>query len=704
MIEEILVTAGRREQSLQDVPAAVTVISPDALKHRGLTRVAEMLDYTPGVNFTSDGGVGRGSISARGVPQSSATPVFGVYLDDTPLSTNTNFAFGSRVFFDALLMDIDRIEVIKGPQGTLYGATSVGGMMRYISRDPALQELRASAGADVSETASGGMGHTYSGRLSVPVIDNTLGLTLSGFYQDTAGYVDYVDSATGAVLDSDVDGGITEGFAADLLYLATDNLKFRLKYMQQDTETEYLSSVLLENGSERPVWSSYSNTQQPSPRQLDYEVFSAGINYDLGWATLTSSSSYVEYELAEAQDVTASFAPLVDFFDGREPGTTTDVGFTVVAGSEKFVQEFRLTSSGSGPLQWIAGLYYADEESFNTQSAPVIPEFDLLNIAFPADYREYAGFGNITWELNEKFDVTAGARLSRNRIALSYTTSGLLLGTADVVTPQIEDTVDTYLFAARYRPGTNVSLYSRIASGYRPAQSNIPILDPATGENIAAPLLDADSAWSYEIGAKGSNPRGTFSYDLSLWLIDWSEFQASTILSGVTTGGNAQDGLGAYGFEGELTLRPLDALTLVGNLSYTSSELDSDEPGFGGVAGEQFPTLPEWTASLQWNYGFPVFAGWQGNLGGGLRYTGNFVSAFSASVAVLPVKVDSRLVTDLDASVSNDRLTLGLYVTNLFDEQELVSRVDSIIAGTGVVSDGRFTRPRTIGVNARVDF
>ncbi|QIB65242.1 TonB-dependent receptor [Kineobactrum salinum] len=704
VLEEIIVTAGRREESLQDVPAAVSVMSPDALKYRGLKQVSDMLDYTPGVTYNSFGGVGRGSISARGVPQPSSTPVFGIYLDDTPLTTNTSFSRGGTVLFDGLLMDIDRVEIIKGPQGTLYGATSVGGMMRYISRDPALQEMRGTVSADISDTASGDLGYTYSGRVSVPVIENTLGLTLSGFYRDTAGYVDQVDPVTGAVIDEDADGGITEGFAADLLFVPTDQLEVRLKYLQQNIDADYYDSVLLEGGSDRAVWGEYSNIDGQGPRFVDYEIYSGSLNYDMGWATLTSSSSYVEYEFGQLQDGTSSFAGLVDQFDNREPGTTTNVDVVLEAGSEKYVQEFRLTSNGNGPLQWIAGLYYADEESFNNQSAQATPAFDLLTISFPADYREYAGFGNITWELNEKFDVTAGARLSRSRIELAYTTSGLLLGTADLVTPEIEDTVDTYLFAARYRPTENLSLYSRIASGYRPAQSNLPILDPATGENIAEPVVDADKAWSYEVGAKGSSARGRLSYDVALWMIDWSEFQTALVLNGVTTDGNARDSLGAYGFEGELTLRPVDALTLVGNVTYTSSELDSDEPQFGGIAGEQFPDLPEWTASLQANYGFPVFDQWQANLGGGLRYVGSSVSAFSGSATQLPVKIDARLITDLDASVSNDRFTFGMFVTNLFDERDVVARTDNIIAGTGVDSRGYFTRPRTIGINARVDF
>lgn len=703
-LEEVIVTASRREQSLQDVPAAVSVVSPDNFKFQGLKQVSNILDYTPGVTFNDLGGVGQGSISARGVPQALATPVFGIYVDDTPVSTNTNFSAGGNFFFDGLMMDIERVEVIKGPQGTLYGATSVGGMIRYITRQPALQEVRASVSAETADTRSGEDGQTYSGRISLPIVPDRLGLTLSGFRQETGGYVDYVDGATGAVLEEDVDGGVNKGYAADLLFAVTDDFELRLKYLKQEVESEAESRVRLAGpGSDDGRWSDYSSDTMPGDRLLEYEITSGTLNYNTAWGTLTANSSYVDYGYRFLDDFTSQYAPLVDLFAGREPGTTSSVIADLGAGSEKFVQELRFTSTRMGAFEWIAGLYYADEESFNSQVLRATPPFDVLTASFPAEYEEYAAFGDITWYLSDNFDLTAGVRVSESEIFLTYETSGVLIGPANLVTEPVEDTVDTYLFAARYHPVDNLSLYGRVASGYRPAQSNIPIIDPSTGENIAPPVVDSDNIWSYELGAKGYLANGGLKYDVALWYIDWANFQAGVVSNGVRTGGNARGGLSAHGLEGELTYELMDNLSLIANMAYTDSTLDEDEPGFGGVGGEQFPGLPEWTASLRWDYRFPVAGDWDGQLGGGVRYADGFVSTYGASASQVPVDVDSRLVTDLNANVTDGRYTVGVFVTNLFDERTLTSRDDDIIAGTGVVSSGVFERPRTLGLNVRVD-
>jgi len=705
VFEEVVVTAGRREQSLQDVPAAVSAIKPGDFALKGMKQVGDIFNYTTGVKYTDGGAKGAGTISARGVPQSSAIPVFGIYLDDTPISTNTTFAAGGSLLFDGMLMDIERAEVIKGPQGTLYGATSVGGMMRYISRAPALEEFRASAGVDLATTENGAWSKVYNGRVSVPIIEDKLGVTLSGFYQDTSGYVDYVDAATGTVLDENVDDAEVVGYAADVLFQPTEALDIRLKYMKQETDFATTSVVQLAGAtSDDALWDEYVQIDPPGASFLDYEIMSGSFSYDLGWATLSSTSSHVEYKIGAHSDVTSAFAGLVDFFAGRAPGTTTQVDFDQAAGSKKFVQEVRLTSERAGGFEWIAGLYYADEETFNIQSGQATPAFDVLTISFPSDYKEYAAFGDVTYYINENFDVTAGMRLSKNETELTYVTSGVLLGVANIDGDPIKDTVETYLFSARYRPSDNVSLYARVASGYRPASANIPIIDPLTGNNLAALVVDADNSWSYELGVKGATQDKMFGYDMAIWKIDWANFQAFTVFNNVNTGGNAVDGLSAYGFEGSFTLRPVDDFTVITNVTYSKSTLNSDEPGFGGVAGEQIPNLPTWSGSMQANYEFDLSNSWGGVLGGGLRYTGSAMSSYGNSASVLAVEVESRVLADLNMSVTNGDLTIGLYVTNLFDERSLLNREDGLLSNGSTVSTGVFERPRTIGANIKIDF
>lgn len=704
-LEEIIVTAGRREQSLQDVPAAVVAITPEDFTLRGLQQIEDVLNYIPGVQYTEVGSPGRGTISARGVPQSSATPVFGVYVDDTPLTSNTNFSNGANTLLDGLLLDVERVEVIKGPQGTLFGATSVGGLLRYISRDPALEDFRASFSAEMNKVEGGSWGQTYSGRVSVPVIKNKLGITVSAYYQDIAGYLDSVDPATGSVLVENSDDAEVEGYAADLLFTPTEKLEIRLKYIKQETSTNLQSLVdLAGEDTTEGLFGDFDTVNTPGPINLDYEIYSGTLNYDFGGFTLTSTTSHTEYDNQTLTDLTAAFAGLADLLSGNPPGTTTSVPFIASSGAEKIVQEVRLTSADSDKFEWVAGFYYTNEDTSNIQDAEAVPSFNLVFADFPSEYTEYAGFADATYYFTDKFDVSAGVRISKNDISLNVLTSGALVGDTNISGEPIEDTVDTYLLALRYRVNEDLSLYSRIASGYRPAQPNIPVIDPFTGDDIAPPIVTADKAWSYEIGAKGTAADGDVDFDVALWAITWDNFQASINANGVNTGGNAQDGLTAYGFESIVTVRPVSKLSLTGSLGYTSSTLNSDEPNIGGLDGEDLPNLPNWKGAVQWNYTIEVSGDWTGTIGGGVRYIGGFQSAFSGAFSTLGVPVDGRTFADLNVGLSNGSVHFGLYATNIFDNRALLSRTDTLQAGTVVSSTGIFERPRTIGANVRVDF
>ncbi len=703
-IEEIIVTAGRREQSLQDVPASVVAISPDAFINKGMKQVKDILNYIPGIQFTDRGNPGTGNISARGVPQSSSTPVFGIYLDDTPLTSNTNFSVGSVVFFDGLLMDIERVEVIKGPQGTLYGSTSVGGMLRYISREPALQEIRVTAGVDVSKVKGGEVGATYNGRVSVPIIRDKIGITVAGYYQDVPGYVDYVDASGGGNDEADADRGTVKGYLADLLFTPSENMKIRLKYIKQESDSNLPSYVNLLPLSDQTESGDYLTDSEPGSDTIDFKVMSGTFEYDFGGMLLTSTTSKTEYNVGKVQDITNLLAGYTDYLSGAPAGTTTSVNFVASAGAKKIVQEVRLTSAESDTLEWIAGVYYTNEDTYNIQDVQAIPVFDLGYANFPSEYTEYAAFGDVTYYFNDKFDITGGVRVSKNEIALDFTAHGALLGETNIVGEVIKDTVKTFLLAGRYRVDENLSVYTRIASGFRPAQPNLPAINPSTGVNVAPYIVTADKAWSYEIGVKGSSDDKMVSYEVALWKIDWANFQSEVTYTGVSTGGNAADGLSAYGFEGSVTAHPVEAFSVTANLGYTKSTLNSDEPTLGGVGGENYPGLPNWKGSLQWNYAFEFISDWNGNFGGGVRHIGSSQSVFSAALTQASVKLESRTLADLNLGFSNGKVAVGLYATNLFNNKDIVNRDDDIIGPEMYLSSGVFERPRTIGANLRLDF
>ncbi|MBN7797522.1 TonB-dependent receptor [Parahaliea mediterranea] len=710
-LEEVIVTASRREQSLRDVAASVVAVDPADFALKGLQSVEDVVRYTPGVQFESRGQPGLGTLTARGIPQLASTPVFAIYADETPVTSSTAYANGDSIFLDGMLLDVERVEIIKGPQGTLWGASAVGGALRYITSKPNLQAFEGSLGLDVNSVSSGDTGNTVSGRVSIPLIEDKLGLTIAGFTRDVAGYVDRVQGPMGIdpgkTLDRDVDGGDVEGYSFDLLYQATDDLGLRLNYLKQESSSDALSEVTLAGpGSTDGLLGDYSSVEDGTRKEVEFEVVSGTITYDMAFATLISSTSYAENSLLTAQDVTRSFGPLIDLLLQRPVGTSS-LTFDAESRSEKFVQEIRLASRADGDLEWQAGLYYTDEDTSNVQGGRIEPDTPVVfsDASFPSNYTEAAVFGSVTYYFSDNFDVQLGARYSDNEIELDFTAEGLLVtGGPRVQSRQvIDDTVDTYLLSARYRPGENVSLYTTIASGYRPATPNLPVVNLATGDLATTEFVESDTSWSYEAGAKGWALDGLISYDLALWYATYDNFQAPLLVNGLNTITNADSGLSAYGFESVTALNLTDDFEITLNMGYTHSTLDDDEPGFGGEKDQDIPGVPSWKASLQWSYAFELAAGWNASFGGGVRYIDDFVTNFPLAGA-LAGEVDSRVITDVNLGVERGPYRLSLYATNLFDERDLTARTDTEVAPGFVNSAGIFERPRTLGVNLRYDF
>lgn len=717
-IDEITVTAMRREQSLQDVPLSISVVFPDEFKAAGLTNLVDIIDYTPGINFSNR--IGRpgsgGTVTARGVSQQGGTPVVGIYMDDVALSNNGPYGNGEFAF-DGLLGDIERVELLKGPQGTLYGATSVGGAIKYITRKPTLRNFRGNAGVNLSTTDDGGFNQIYSGRISTPIIEDSLGITVSGFYEDNAGFVDRVDSTSGALIEKDSDDFERFGVSGDIYYQFSDRLDFRFRVLHQESSFTNFSKVDLNVNTLEPRFESLTSIADASSHDVKNTYFSGTFEYRFDWATLVSTSSYVKDNWDFTLDLTPLLSLTADFLQGAPFGTTTSVALLDDGGSDKFTQEVRLTSESSDTWEWILGFYYADESTFRFQNITSQPNtFNLFDTDGPSNYKEYAIFGNLTYYLTADFDFTIGARISKNQMDVESSGSGPFSGPA--VSQDIDDTVDTWLFAARYRATEDMSFYARVASGYRPAPANLPIIDPLTGNNVS-PSVASDTLWSYEVGAKGELAGGRFFYDFALWHIDWEQFQTSIIFNGFGTFGNAAHGIKAKGVEGTFTLKPSEDLSVISTFAYTRSALDEDEPQLDGLEGQQVPFVPKWTVSTQARYDFSPISGIEAHIGGGFRYVGRTRSDFTDGGAFVPgrsnaltggpfdsafnIPTDSYFLVDLNASVSKGNLSLNLYATNLFNKKALASsfgrNVNGALEATGVP-----IRPRTIGAAISIDY
>ncbi|WP_417466197.1 TonB-dependent receptor domain-containing protein [Kordiimonas sp.] len=713
--ETIVVTASRREQNLQDVPMAVSVVRPEEFTTKGLAKLDDVIAYIPGFTVNNVGQLNAGSINARGVSAGTgaSTPVVGVYLDDVVMSENSPFASFYAVgnfFFDGLLGDVERVEFLKGPQGTLYGATSIGGAVRYITRKPSLEEYRGRASVDLSSTKNGGFNKTYSGRISAPIVEDRLGISVAGFYDDNNGYIDRVESGTGNLIHKDINGHDAYGFSGDLLFKISDQFDFRGRVLHQQSEWEGQVGVDLTT-DRAPLYRPLTSSASFADSDLESTVFSGAFEYQFDGVSLISSSSYMKRDFLKEEDRTGLYG-LTDSVAGYTSGTTTSVPSTVLVDVGKFSQEVRLASEGSENWEWFVGLYYTDETLEAETSIIGLggPEpFNLFTNISAVKYEEYAAFGNLTYYITPYFDVTAGVRFAKNSIVLDAMGSGRFGG--DDFVSETEDTVDTWMFSARYRPTESVSLYARAASGYRPATANVSVLG-------APSFVRSDTLWSYEVGAKGNLADELISYDLAFWLLKWKDYQ-TTSLFGVTAAFiNMDGGVTAKGVEGSFTIRPANGFSINPGFAYTSSTLDDDEPvTVFGLAGQQLPHVPKWTASVVTRYDFTLTSGLDAYIGGGLRYKGKVRTAFSDAGSFdldnpsagghrgrLNFPTKAHIQIDLNAGIVKDNVALNVYVTNLLNDDSYSNILSNFTGSPNLNVKGFPVRPRTIGAVLSVDF
>jgi outer membrane receptor protein involved in Fe transport len=697
-VEEVIVTATRRAQEVQDVPASVAVVDPQAFAAGGLTALSGVLKYIPGVNFNDDGAPGQGSITMRGVANIFSTPSVGIYLDDIPYGSVTAFAEGANFALDSLLGNVERIEVIKGPQGTLFGAASMGGSLRYITKEPSLTDFSGRFSTDLSNTSQGGFNQLYKAGVDVPLVSDKLSLGVSGFYQDNDGFIDQATRPEEDINDAELKGG-----QATLLFKPTDAFKVKLNYMDQRFEFSEQNSVPFDITNGEPLFGRYKQSTAPGgqPTEIEFKLSAATFEYQADWATATLASSYQEFSQVAVLDLTRFFGPLVDQQTGDPPGTNT-VPLDQIISTDRWAHEFRLTSANNEQLEWLVGLYYTKEESSNFQKAIGQPSgFNLVTQQFPSDYKEKAVFGNVTYYFTPQLDATVGARFSSNDMSVLFTGTGFLAGPA-LPRQTVSDDVQTYLFNMRYRPSDDLSLYVRVADGYRPASANLPLIDPNTGDVVSLPFVRADSLWSYEVGAKGKLADGAVGYDVAVYRIKWKDMQVFQSLGGVNVGANADSDVTANGVEATLTLQPTSTLNLVATAAYSRSELDDDDPPLGGASGEQLPGIPEWTFSLSGDYDF-MLGSLDAFVGGGVAYQDSRKTSFNGRGAIAPANtnfdIDDYVTADLRTGVKFGRYKLSLYATNLFDEYGF-QRATTV----GTQGNATILRPRTIGAVFSAEF
>ena len=741
--QNILVTAQRRVQTLVEVPQAVSIVGGETLERQNARSFLDYAQLVPGMTLTQEN-PGETRLILRGVNTGGVSATVANYVDDTPFGASGALSNSAILAGDFDTFDVARVEVLRGPQGTLYGTNALGGVLKFVTALPRFDRFEARAQAGIEDTRFGEVGYTGNAVVNVPISD-TLAFRASGFFRRNGGYIDAAGRNARNVNQSDSYGG-----RASLLFRPTDELSIRLFGLFQNIDTDSPSNFFISPVSLEPVDPisgapvGEANRQRyeriPEFNQLEYRLYAGTVDYDFGFATLTSVTSYSEQTRDELSDesTTEQFRGLANLLYALTAPNTVGAAFENDVEVEKFTQEVRLQSADSDRFEWLIGGYYTDENTALIQEilpftlatqafippATTVPVFfgppfggnvitNFVTSGIDASYEEIAVFASGTYKFSERFDITAGGRYSHNDQQSLQTIIQLGVGS-----PQAGDSsegVFTWSVSPRLEFNDLTSVYARVAKGYRPGGPNF--IPPGAGPTFPTEF-SSDTLISYELGLRAQTRDRTFAFDGALFYLDWDNIQilSSALVNGTPVGVNTNGRRErSYGAEFTATLRPVRGLTLVGNAAFVNAELRDDtippDGGLnltGGLAGDRLPYTPEISANLSGDYEWSIGANAEAFVGANLHLVGDQVAGFSNAYRAAfgrRIQINSYETVDLRAGVDFGQFSIQAYARNLFDTYGLVSAgdfpssVQTALGGRNVqLMSGSSIRPRTVGV------
>ncbi len=702
-IEEVVVTATRRSESLQSVAGEVTALTGTNLAELNAHEFADFAAYVPGLSYASEGPTSN-LIVIRGITTGSQlSSAVGLYLDDVPLGASTSFGLGYESL-NVNVFDLARVEVLNGPQGTLYGATSLGGTIKYVTAPPDLRKFSADAGAEVYSTEHSGVSHAYRGMLNLPFGDGIGALRLDGFGEYDAGY------AEDPVYHRDNLGWARpEGGRGSLLLEPLEGLDIRLSAFTQRITGEGGDIGFFSPTTHQPtLGNSYYQaypTAQPGLSSLN--LFSLVVDYDTSWAKASSITGYqINHGLSSTDESYVYQPALAAFGGGRDPWS-----LYVNTQTKKTTEELRLASHDDVRFKWLVGGYFDSEKTIE-----VVDLFDLanpggtffgippFNSALPSTYHEYAGYADLTVAVTSQFDIGLGVRYSHQTQDYGETVAGLLATGSGLVvtrpTATSDQSVTTYLINPKYKLTEDAMVYARVASGFRPGGPNF-VLAPGLGNPTFAP----DRLWNYELGEKTTFLDHKLSVDLDVYDIEWKDIQVTVNNGGVNqleNAGNAR----VDGVELAVNYRVLAALSLGGSAAYTNARLVTTAPVLEvTTTGDRLPFSPRANFALIATYDFPIMTDYTGAFSVNERYVGDRTSGFGTAVSP-QFQLAPYATTDLNFTINAPhQVQVGLYAKNILDKIGQVSSTTIANEYNPAAPVPVFlSTPRTFGLTANVKF
>lgn len=701
---DIIVTALKRSQALQDVPASVTTLSAELLRRLDAQDFSRVADTVPGLAFATTG-LGNSQYIIRGIGGVGfvQSPTTGVYLDETPLQTRALRGFSQP---DPQLFDVARVEVLRGPQGVLFGSSTMGGLARIVTNQPDATKVEALGQASVSTITDGGTSWDAKAMLNLPIVADTLALRILGGFVRQGGWIDDLRPTTGNLTEN----AGTSAVRKDVNWTRTGTVRAALRWNATPTLT-ITPSVIWQDGysdADRPhsdvtfgkrarLRARYADTFAKDKFVIGSLLVEDRSNA-LGGFTLSSNSSYLGRRNRLSFDVTAFDSPIVEDIVGPGPGgklfptPLVDFGRT-----KQFTQEVRAVSDGTGRLQYVVGALYRDLHQDSGRSITVA---DLFGVAAPLPLgassppviqdtavrfreSELAAFGEMTYSLVPGVKVAAGARIfayrqheGSRRYGIGGVAGGDLAYDYD---ERNRETGITPRFTVSYEPSRAATLYASYSQGFRTGGVNAPVTDDicspaerqAAGIPDTPPPYDSDRTDNYEVGAKTSLWGGRLRINGAAYAIDWKDYQqafqtACGINNATTVSFTVNVGrVRSRGGELEVSLSPIPGLDLHAGGSFTAATYRNAVPNLLLPAGSRVLDVPRWNWNARGDYEVALRDGLTGNLFVAVRHVGVTDSGFGEG-EVLP----RPAYTLVDASVGvrmRGGVGIDLFVTNLFD-------------------------------------
>jgi iron complex outermembrane receptor protein len=675
-LEEVVVTSRRREESLQDVPIAVSAFSAESIQRNMIEGVDDVFSRTPNVSYTTEGSRDRKRLSIRGVTEfiteagEATVPAntFGIYIDDFSVATATS---------NPGVMDIERIEVLRGPQGTYFGRNAVGGALNITTRKPT-NEFFAEVTADASRYET----YEVAGTLNLPLVDDKLAMRANVKYHESDGYIKNINP-TGGGNDSEYKYGRlslrytpNENLTLDVIASASDELVGMREGVPSGVLSAFTESLY---GTVSPdgigYWPQNTNRvnfNRPQEVGSEYEYLTARAEYRWDSVRLTSVSGYLNSKTFLRGDVDGGSE---DLFFERKPYDR-----------DALSQEFRFGSIEGEVWDWTVGAIYSRDRGNIDQATQVGEDqpfglpvgFEVTRNVADNETIGTAVFGEAVWHATDRLDLLLGLRATRDKVKIREIT--FTAGDARLSIEE-EDTFDDLSpkLTASYALNDQSKVYATISKGFKSGGVQI------AANDLLDESYDPETIWNYEVGIKSDFWDGRARLNAAAFLMEWEDLQASFAVADIDDEGTIVFTSGIqnaavatnYGIEAELSLLPTDRLLLNVSAGYLHGEFDEFTNAFidGAIVDlskQPMPNAPQWTASADAQYTFPVGPTWEGFARLEWFYrdeTYSDLTALARRDEGFPFLVPSYDHSNLRAGLQSDRFSIVAYIENLFDEK-----------------------------------